>query len=136
MRPELIASMRHLAVILCLLLVASCSDIPEIDSYFTFDLTHNASFAIDQNTLLNKASITVSLSIDTAKDYTANNTRTDLLRSAKVTRVQLVSSEQSFNFGALSSAVIMIANDTVADGIYVANGEYLLHAIGKDITHD
>jgi hypothetical protein len=121
-------------LLLVMFLAAGCSDIPEVDQYFTFNLTRPADFALPPAGVDNQSVVTVSLTNDTT-DLAKHGTRSDLLRTAKVTRVQLQSGS-SFNFAALSFARLLIGADTVADSLYQLNNEVLLHTTGKDITKD
>lgn len=117
-----------------LIVISGCSDIPEVDQYFTFNLARQADFALPPAGVDNQTVVTTSLTNDTI-DLAKQGTRTDLLRTAKVTRVQL-QSVSSFNFAALSFARLLIGADTVADSLYQLNNEVLLHTTGKDITKD
>jgi hypothetical protein len=113
------------------LFLIGCSDIPEIDQYLTFDLSRSAAFTIPQTANNSTGSATASVTNDLA-DFDKQGVDPQNLRTAKVTRLQLVS--ENFNFNALSNAHLLIGVDTVADSLYVFNGQYLLRARNIDIA--
>jgi hypothetical protein len=113
------------------LFLIGCSDIPEIDQYLTFNVARSASFTVPPTENSSSASVTSSVANDIG-DFDKQGVDAHNLRTAKITRVQLTSS--TFNFNALSSARVLIGSDTVADSLYLFNGQYLLRARNIDIA--
>jgi hypothetical protein len=122
-------TIRAAFVTLVTLLLVGCSDIPEIDQYFTFNVTRSASYSIPA-TANNSSGLVTATVINDFSDIEKQGTSTDNLRTAKITRVQL--SGEGFNFNSLANARILIGQDTIADSLYSVNGEYLLRARNAD----
>ena len=116
--------------------LAGCSDLPTVDQYFTFNIVRSIDFPLSNTIAIGKdTSLMAFGTIDTVKDYQQNGTATYLLRSSKITRIQLVPSDPSFNLRNLSNARLLIGPDTVGDSIYVnSQGEFLINTAGRDVT--
>lgn len=116
--------------------LAGCSNLPTVDQYFTFNGVRTVDFSISNSIEPGvAASVTVYGRIDTVKEYQQNGTAAYLLRTAKVTRIQLVSSDPTFNLSNLTYATLLIGADTIADSLYQNDaGEFMLTATGRDVT--
>ena len=115
------------------LLFVGCSDIPEIDQYFTFNVTRSATYSIPVTANNSSGSVSATVTND-INDIEKRGTNADNLRSAKITRVQLTG--EGFNFNSLASARILIGQDTVADSLHSVNGEYLLQPRSIDVLDE
>ncbi len=131
-----IKSLRASIILIAIVALGGCSNLPTVDQYFTFNVVRSADFSIT-NAIVpgSAASITASGRIDTVKEYQQNGTSAYLLRTAKVTRIQLVSSDPTFNLSNLTYATLLIGADTIADSLYQNDaGEFMLTATVRDVT--
>jgi len=130
--PSLRASILCIALLAC----ANCSSLPTIDQYFTFNIIRATTFPLS-NTIVPGTPTTVTAigKIDTVTDYLQNGTATSLLRTSKITRIQLVPSDPAFSTANLSNTRLLIGPDTVGDSIYLnEQGEFLMNTTGHDVT--
>ncbi|MDP4199108.1 MAG: hypothetical protein Q8902_06020 [Bacteroidota bacterium] len=129
-------SLQGSILFIIVLAVGGCSDLPTVDQYFTFNVVRTVDFSIPNSIMPDKdTGISATGKIDTTKDYQLNGTAAYLLRSAKITRIQLVPSDPTLSLSNLSYARLVIGMDTVGDSMYVNDkGEYLLNTAGRDVT--
>jgi len=125
---------RFPAIIVVLLGLAACSDLPPIDSSISFNIVRNADFVTASGISLGiDTSIVAHIKIDTNKDYATNKTAAYLLSSSRIMRFVLTSNDLLLDN--LLFARVLIGTDTVADSIEIrTSSEIRLHATGKDVT--
>ena len=125
-------------LLFALLMLGSCSDLPEIDSYITFNITRSVDFSLSNVAQAGiDTAITVAGKIDTLKDYSAQGSGAYLLHTSKVTRVYLHASDPNFTLDHLVYARVLIGTDTIAfDSIpQFTPATFIMDGTGIDITN-
>ena len=120
-------------------LVNGCDSLP-IDPYVTFNITRSVDFIVPASSILvQELSISAIAPIDTTHDYeTEHHSEAGLLKTSRVTRLYLHSSDPVFSLDHLIYARVLIGRDTVAmDSIPQFTGDtFLLTPTNVDVTAD
>lgn len=124
--------MRRTFVILTTALFCACSDLPTIDSFFTFNIVRTPSFTIPAEITPGvESAVDIDSTIDTSRDYGSQGTSAYLLNTSKVTRVDFEPKSALNNFEYL---LLLIGPGTVAIDSLSTGVPDTVRLTGLDVT--